>query len=440
MNDADRELALVVADEVKPQELLLRPLKLQLNYQFGLEAVACSDIDAAMSKLLEYRECVRCICILGFEAVESQTTLTALNANDHAPLLFCMPDEVLEQQRLNCAEMSTVYFCSWEEALGTGENNLRQVVEEALTASEIGDLFVDLETETYSAAKRRVNRRLKNISTLPTLPEIIARILQTINEPRSTVAELEDLLCRDPAIVVKLLQVMKSPAFAGTGRKSSWSLPEVITRLGLKKVGALAQQVKLINSLVRPEDSAFDLLRFWEHSVGCALIIDKLYHERLIPHPISVPFHEYWTAALLHDVGKLVLGFFYWGWFARVAETMGGSVSTFHEAETQLGSVANHERLSKLLLLNADMGEGIVQAVGNHHALREDSADLDCLLHIANGLCKDLGLGYFTDEAGEYDPEILDRLEMSAEQMEVARDTLASDIVPEIKQMVVACL
>ena len=440
MADADRELALVVADEGEPQELLLRPLKLQLNYQFGLEAVACSDLDVAMSRLLENRECVRCICILGREVVDSQTTLTALGANSHAPLLFSMPDEVLEQQRLNCAEMSAVYFCSWEEALGNGESNLRLIVEEALTASEIGDLFVDLETETYSAAKRRVDRRLKNISTLPTLPEIITRILQTINEPRSTVSELEELLCRDPAIVIKLLQVMKSPAFAGTGRRAGWSLPEVITRLGLKKVGALAQQVKLINSLVRPEDSAFDLRRFWEHSVGCALIIDKLYHERLLPKPISVPFHEYWAAALLHDVGKLVLGFFYWGWFARVAETIGGSVTTFHEAETQLGSVANHERLSKLLLLNADMGEGVVQAVGNHHAIPEDSADLDCLLHIANGLCKDLGLGYFTDEAGEYDPEILDRLGISGEQMEVARDTLASDIVPEIKEMVEACL
>lgn len=127
MNDADRELALLVADDGNSQELLLRPLKLQLNYQFGLEAVACADIDAAMSRLLEYRECVRCICILAPEAVDSQTTLSALGANKNVVLLFVLPAEVLEQQRLNCAEMSGVYFCSWEEARG----NLRHVTEEA---------------------------------------------------------------------------------------------------------------------------------------------------------------------------------------------------------------------------------------------------------------------------------------------------------------------
>ncbi len=60
---------------------------------------------------------------------------------------------------------------------------------------------------------------------------------------------------------MKIMQVANSPVFAGTGRGES-SLKEAIVRLGLRKVGAIAQQIALINSFVVPEDSGFDLQRF----------------------------------------------------------------------------------------------------------------------------------------------------------------------------------
>ena len=43
------------------------------------------------------------------------------------------------------------------------------------------------------------------------------RIMRMVNDPKTTPDELERVLCTDPAIVMKLLQVMKSPVFTGTG-------------------------------------------------------------------------------------------------------------------------------------------------------------------------------------------------------------------------------
>ena len=47
-------------------------------------------------------------------------------------------------------------------------------------------------------------------------------------------------------------------------------------RLVLMADDQLKAQVKMMNAIVRPEESRFDLRRFWEHSVGCALICDRL--------------------------------------------------------------------------------------------------------------------------------------------------------------------
>ena len=160
----------------------------------------------------------------------------------------------------------------------------------------MGNLFHNVDELPYSTMHQQVERRLRSINTLPTLPEIVMRIMRMVNDPKTTTDELEQVLCTDPAIVMKLLQVIKSPVFAGTVQRGSWSLNEIIVRLGLKKVDAIAQQIKLINSLVKPEQSEFDRRRFWEHSVGCAMIADKLCTERLIPLRTKIELNDYWSA------------------------------------------------------------------------------------------------------------------------------------------------
>ena len=71
----------------------------------------------------------------------------------------------------------------------------------------------------------------------------------------------------------------------------------------------------LMTSLVKPDNNLFDIRRFWEHSVGCAIIADRLYREKLVDFRTKVEFNDYWIGALLHDAGKLVLGFFFWDHF-----------------------------------------------------------------------------------------------------------------------------
>jgi HD-like signal output (HDOD) protein len=132
----------------------------------------------------------------------------------------------------------------------------------------------------------------------------------------------------------------------------------------VKKIGAIAQLVKMINSLVKPEESEFDMKRFWEHSVGTAIIADKLVTDRLVRLGKPLEFNDYWIGALLHDVGKQVLGFFFWDWMLRILTHRAEKNCSFRQAEVDLGDVASHQRVGQLMLLNSDMGENAVNAVG----------------------------------------------------------------------------
>ena len=437
----DQELALIVLQQGKPQQVLGKFLNLMLNYQYGLAIVVAPDLEKAAALLTEHRDSVRCVAVIQDAAISGPISLKALSDQGRVPLILALPTKALGMQRMAAAGVEGVHYCAWERAFSQGGASLQATIGDVLEEAGIGNLFQHLEEMPYAALQQQVERRLRSINTLPTLPEIVMRIMRMVNDPKTTPEQLEQVLCTDPAIVMKLLQVMRSPVFTGTGgRTAKWTLKEIITRLGVKKVGAIAQQVKMINSLVKPDASDFDLKRFWEHSVGTAIITDKLVTDRLIRLRTPLEFNDYWVGALLHDVGKLVLGFFFWDWMARILAHRSDKGITFRQAEIDLGDVAGHQRVGQLMLLNSDMGEDTVAAVARHHDLADGDSEVLSLLHVADNLSKAVGLGMIGGEEAVFDAGALSRLGLSEARVAELAEELKRDMVQEIKSVVANCM
>lgn len=435
------DFGLIVLEEGKPQQVLAKFLNLMLNYQYGLSIMVTSELDRADSMLLVEGRQVRCVCVIQSEVIGDRSALESLSQHGDIPVILIMPTKRLGMQRMGTSGLQGIHYCAWEQAFTGGGASLERVVGGVMEAHMVGNLQQIIEEVPYGALQEQVERRLRSINTLPTLPEIVIRIMRLVNDPNTTPEELERVLCTDPSIVMKLLRVMRSPVFTGTGgRTTSWTLKEIITRLGVKKIGAIAQQVKMINSLVKPDESGFDLKRFWQHSVGSAIVADRLYTDRLVKLGGDLEFNEYWISALLHDVGKLVLGFFFWDWLERVQAHRSDKGITFRQAERELGDVANHQRVGQLMLLNADMGEGPVGVVGRHHEGADNPSDLLCLVHIADNLCREIGLSYLPGATTEYDARILTRTGLTPDRLADLRDTMKAELVEEITTVVSQCM
>ena len=430
---------MIIQQDGKPQQVLAKFLSLLLNYQFGLSTIVTQEMGKAATEVALKRN-IRCVFAIQSGALGGGERLATLNRQGAVPLFLILPRQVLERQRRAGTEQRNVFYCAWETAFTHTDASLQQVVRAAMGESGFGNLFDDLDNIPYADLQQRVEQRLRNLNTLPTLPEIVMRIMRLVNDPKTTTEQLEQLLCRDPAIVMKLLQVIKSPVFMAVARKSSWTLSDIIVRLGLKKVGAIAQQIKMINSLVKPEESGFDLRRFWEHSVACAIIADKLCERKLVRLKKRVEFNSYWIAALLHDIGKLVLGFFFWDWFERVVAQMESAQYQFRKVEAELGDMANHERVGQLLVINADMGEVLATTVGMHHTIGEKPEPLLCLINLADNLCKDIGLGYLAEERGDYDERVSAELGIRKRDIPRIREELAKEVPNEVRDMVNQCM
>ena len=70
----------------------------------------------------------------------------------------------------------------------------------------------------------------------------------------------------------------------------------------------------------------------------------------------------------------------------------------------------------------------------------DDPTPLTCLIHMADNLCKDLGLSYLPEEVSRYDPRVMKKLKLVEDNIPVLRGALAEDIADEVKSMVDQCL
>ena len=143
--------------------------------------------------------------------------------------------------------------------------------------------------------------QVAGINNLPSLPNITARLLNTLAEPNVAVSDLADIIRLDPALSIKVMQLAQSIA-----KTSSQPVPDVAKAAQLVGIDSVAQLVRWSSTLDVFNTFSFcsprDLTDFWSHSVKCALLAEGLAQE--------LDFHDQSSAflsGLLHDVGKLLL-------------------------------------------------------------------------------------------------------------------------------------
>ena len=439
----DLSYGLIVRQQGKPQQILVQYVTLVLNYRYGLQVVVVDGASEGASLLLKHSGCIRCVFVIQNQKITSKTLLNAMSLMGKLPLFLLCPLVLLGAHTKVAEGMDNVVPCTWELAFKKTKSSQPDLIEQTLQKNSVIELLEEIDQVVYAELEQRVRERVQTMHTLPSMPEIVLRVMRLVNDPNSTAEQLEKVLFEDPAIVLKLLQTVNSPAFAGAGHSGEWTLKEAIVRLGMKKVGAIAQQIKMMNSFVQPQGSRFDLRRFWEHSLGCALLAEKIYTDKLIPLKTEIPFETYWLSAILHDIGKMVLGFFFWEHFQNVIAKMTASkfkVLSFHEAETQMGGFAHHERVGQLLLMKSGVRQELVEAVMSHHSVQDNSNELACLLNLVNNLSKDLGLGYLLEEDGVYSESLLYALKISEDDIQHLKEQMKETMVDQIKTVVGLCL
>ena len=168
--------------------------------------------------------------------------------------------------------------------------------------------------------KQEIRRRLEGARNLPTLPGVVARLLEMVDSPETTGRQLGLELAKDQVLSAKILKLVNS-GFYGFSQPIS-TIPHAVTMLGFETVKSLV----VGSSVLEMMEEALPGL--WEHSLACArtgtLIAQHI--ELAQPEEVSV-------IGLLHDLGKVLLFQCFADEFQRVRTLVDDQGMLFSDAE-----------------------------------------------------------------------------------------------------------
>ena len=100
---------------------------------------------------------------------------------------------------------------------------MQQIMARLFLEQGLGQIQIDPRASN-DELQGRIERRLKHLKTFPTLPEVM-RITAMVNRPDTDIEDLVQVIMGDPAIVLKLIQVVQSASFSGAGKPGELFYP-----------------------------------------------------------------------------------------------------------------------------------------------------------------------------------------------------------------------
>ncbi|MCC6153598.1 MAG: HDOD domain-containing protein [Candidatus Hydrogenedentes bacterium] len=265
---------------------------------------------------------------------------------------------------------------------------------------------------------------LARVSTISALPTSATQMLALANNPDAQIEDVQRTVEYDPGLVTNLLRLANS-AYFGTGGAIN-SVREAVVRLGFKRVFQIAM-TSAVAPIAQKEIRGYDLPRngLLRHSAATALAVEYL-PKRL---SMRVPDATY-TAGLLHDLGKIVLGTYLEINSAPIVIKAYRESISFEIAE-QMVLGTDHAEVGAALLEYWKLPRVVIDSVRWHHNPNkyphEDKTVVD-LVHLGEHVARICGTSSSTDGMNySVCVESLDRLRVVPDVLElVASDVLGS--------------
>ncbi len=139
---------------------------------------------------------------------------------------------------------------------------------------------------------------VREISTLPALPETVVHVREAMDNPDTTTRDVAEMLNRDPALAAKVISLANSPAYGFRQRVDDVNLATSL--LGLREVFSVVLSAAVIDYF--DESRRFDYKKFWKRSLLCATAAKVI--AKTCGHESA---QGIFTAGLLHDLGRPAL-------------------------------------------------------------------------------------------------------------------------------------
>jgi putative nucleotidyltransferase with HDIG domain len=270
-----------------------------------------------------------------------------------------------------------------------------------------------------------VDRILKSVNNIPAFPATGNKVAQLLNKPDYSVLQVANVIKFDPSITANILKMANS-AYFGPRHKIS-NINDAVIYLGQKNLLRAIQTAGVSKYYKKGTPGYYDKATdLWEHSVAVALMSQIL--SRKITGQEDTTLY---TAALLHDVGKIIMGEFVRDSLVKISALVATQKVSFLEAEEIVLGI-NHADLGGKIAAHWNFPVEIRDAISFHHRpdlLEKEEKTMPWIVYMADQACLMLGVGGGVDGlAHRAVSQLLKKFSLRMKDLEMSMVLLSDDL------------
>lgn len=227
--------------------------------------------------------------------------------------------------------------------------------------------------------------KITAIECLPSPDQVLSRCLKLFAKEETSIKQLEEIFKIEASLCSQLLKVANS-AFYGT-QNQIHEVRNAIMIIGLREVKNICLATAFMQQFPQTSlPAAFDLIRFWRHSMLTSFIASELAADKTWIKRDAAQLY-----GLLHDIGRLVMAALMPEQFNRVAQLSQAENNSFHDAEESLG--ITHGYMGWALAKKWNLPEPVRLIIRWHHDPAKGTpwSREASLIHIADYLANLIG-------------------------------------------------
>lgn len=217
---------------------------------------------------------------------------------------------------------------------------------------------------------------IKKSAAVPSMPQVVVRFLEVIQDPAFEYAELVKVLSVDPGTVSDLLRLTNSALFGV--RREVTNLRQALTLLGPRRTRSMVLGRYLVATLGDDVSHGLDLSYFWRRSLSSAVLATR-FAGVVAPRLRDEAF----ISGLLADIGIPILAEAFPTQYAQLAARYAPHTEPLDCPAEQQAVGVTHAEVSSAVLYEWGLPDLICNAVRDHHsapAPDDDSAILSRIL------------------------------------------------------------
>jgi HD-like signal output (HDOD) protein len=246
---------------------------------------------------------------------------------------------------------------------------------------------------------------------MPSIPVVLTKIIQVLDDNSSSARDLEELILHDPSLSARILKLANSAFYSF--RSEVKTISHAIPLLGMNLVKSLAIGVNIFESFIKGMKSEAALIhKLWMHSFTTGMLAQEVWMSRSNRKDAEFAF----LCGLLHDLGKVV---FFKKDAARYSEMFSRAKAADDPDLCTLvfeAFGADPAVVGAMLATHWPLPAELADVIQKHHDRTIAGPSIATAVSLADMVAKQANIGYDGDGRVDRVPALMEALGMPGEE------------------------